>query len=99
MATTLLDHRGSVIKTLHTDAHDEGRMVEVMHQDLTPIIEQAKFDRENHVQSNDMKLVGYIPAAVVEQMMREGSFNDEAALKRWLNDPQNACFRVWGGRV
>lgn len=99
MATTLLDHRGSVLKTIHTDAHDEDRMVEVTHQDLNPLIEHVKAVRETHVQSADMKLVGYIPAVVVEQMMRDGAFNDEAAMKRWLNDPQNECFRVWKGRV
>lgn len=99
MATSLLDHRGAVIKTLHTDAHDDDRMVEVTHQDLAPLIEHVKMERETHVQSSDMKLVGYIPMAVVEQMMREGSLNDEASLKAWLNNPQNECFRVWKGRV
>lgn len=99
MATSLLDHRGAVIKTLHTDAHDDDRMVEVTQQDLEPLLQHVKMERETHVQGDDMKLVGYIPMAVVEQMYRDGSFNDEAALKRWLNDPQNECFRVWKGRV
>lgn len=99
MAVSLLDHRGSVIKTIHTDAHDPDRMVEVTHQDLDPLLEQVKKDRETHVQSKDMKLAAWIPMEVVERMMRDGSFNDPEAIKRWANDPQNECFRVWKGRL
>jgi hypothetical protein len=32
-------------------------------------------------------------------MFRDGSFKDRKALKRWLNDSANKCFRVWEGRV
>jgi hypothetical protein len=46
-----------------------------------------------------MKPVAEIPLVIVEQMMRDGSWNDPAAVKRWLNDPQNDCFRIWRGRV
>lgn len=98
MSTTLLDHRGSVIKTIHTDEHDDSRMVEVTHQDLDPLLEAVKAAREEKP-GDDMRLVAFIPMAVVEQMMREGSLNDEAHVRRWLNDPQNDCFRVWRGRV
>jgi len=99
MTVSLLDHRGGILKTLHTDASDPARMVEVTQQDLDPLLEQVKEARETHVQSSDMKLAGFIPMAVAEQMMRDGSFNDPQALKRWLNDPQNECFRVWKGKL
>lgn len=99
MTVSLLDHRGSVIKTLHTDAHDPDRMVEVTVQDLDPLLEQVRRDRETHVQGKEMKLAAWIPMEVVERMMREGSWNDPAAIKRWANDPQNECFRVWKGRL
>ena len=48
---------------------------------------------------SDMKPVATIPAAVAQQMMLDGSWDDEASLKKWLNDHANQCFRIWPGRV
>lgn len=100
---TILDQRGGVLKTIHTDSHSNS-MFEVTTEDLDPLIRQA--DRMRHARGTKtqdfeegMVVAGYIPIHVAERMMREGSFNDEAALKRWLNDPQNECFRVWKGTV
>jgi hypothetical protein len=101
---SILDHRGGVLKTLHTDPHAEGRMVEVMTQDVDPVLAHAAKLRElRGTRTQDfldgMVVAGFIPDVVVERMMRDGSFNDEAALKRWLNDPANEGFRVWKGKV
>lgn len=96
MAKTLLDHRGDVLKYLQDDGDS---VVEVMEQDLDPLLRHAKVMRETHVQDREMKLAGYIPGFVVERMMRDGSFHDPQAIKRWLNDPQNKDFRVWEGRL
>jgi hypothetical protein len=109
MAVSILDNRGRVLKTVHTDAHDENRMVEVMHEDVSPLIELArsaaiarKMSRANQgamEKTFGAKLVGFMPDFQVEKMMRDGSWNDPLALKRWFNDPQNKDFRVWQGRV
>lgn len=96
---TILDHRGSVLKTFHVDKTEEGRTIEVTEQDLDPIIEAVKRERETREQDPEMKLAALIPMVIVEQAMREGWWNDEAAVKRWLNDPQNECFRVWKGKL
>lgn len=96
---TLLDHRGSVLKTFHVDTTEEGRTIEVTEQNLEPLLEAVKRERETREQDPEMKLAALIPMAVVEQMMRDGSWNDEAAIKRWLNDPANDCFRVWRGKL
>lgn len=103
MSVSILDHRGAVLKTIHTD-HHSGRMVEVMEENIDPLLRLAERQRQLRGETmagheEGMVLAGYIPAAVAERMMREGSFNDEDATKRWLNDPQNSCFRVWKGRV
>lgn len=37
--------------------------------------------------------------SVVGQWMRDGSLDDEANVRRWLNDPANRDFRVWEGRL
>lgn len=99
MSITILDHRGSVLKTLHGDAHEPDRMVEVTHEDLDPLIATVSRLRETRKDPDGMKLAALIPVHVVEAMMRDGSWNDEAALKRWMNDPQNECFRVWKGNL
>lgn len=96
---TILDHRGSVLKTFHVDKTEEGRTIEVTEQDLDPIIEAVKRERETREQDPEMKLAALIPMVIVEQAMREGWWNDEDAIKRWLNDPQNECFRVWKGKL
>jgi mRNA-degrading endonuclease HigB of HigAB toxin-antitoxin module len=48
---------------------------------------------------DEFRPVAEIPLAIVGQLMREGRWNDPAAMKRWLNDPDNAFFRIQGGRV
>lgn len=38
-----------------------------------------------------------VPMTVYEQSIHENW--DDAKWRRWLNDPDNASLRVWGGRV
>jgi len=101
---SILDQRGAVLKTLHTDPHDSGRMVEVTTENLDGLLALAERQRQVRGETmaghtEGMVLAGYIPEVVWERMARDGATNDEAAIKRWLNDPQNACFRVWKGKV
>ena len=63
-----------------------------------PLIDIAKAQSELKP-DKDMRLVGHIPLVIYNQMMRDGSFNDPAAIKKWLNNPDNKCFRVAPGRV
>jgi hypothetical protein len=94
---TILDARGDVLKTVVSDASDD-RLMFVTQQDLEPTFRSVAAMRERPM-DKDMKPVAEIPAAIVEQMMRDGSWNDPAAIRRWVNDPQNECFRIWKGRV
>ena len=96
MSKVLLDHRGDVLKYLQTEGDS---LYEVTVQDLDPVIAEARMLRETHVQDKEMKLAAVIPMEVVERMMRDGSWNDPEAIKRWANDPQNDCFRVWKGKL
>lgn len=48
-------------------------------------------------QTGDMKLVARVPFTVWEQSEREGW--DDAKWASWLNDPDNAAWRVWKGRL
>jgi hypothetical protein len=99
MPVSILDHRGSVLKTIHTDAHDEDRLVEVTTQDMDPVLELVRYMQDTHVEIDGLRPVAFIPEEVVERMMRDGSWNDPAAVRRWANDPSNDCFRITKGRV
>jgi hypothetical protein len=66
--------------------------------DLTQAIENNKILRELHPRRSDMKMIARgVPLTVAEQAMREQW--DEAKWAQWLDDPDNAAFRVWQGRV
>jgi hypothetical protein len=94
---TLLKDNGVLKQTVVSDNIDD-RLLFVTEQNVNPVIENVKKRREMPM-DKDMRPVAEIPDIIVEQMMRDGSWNDPAALKRWLNDPQNECFRIWKGRV
>ncbi len=99
MGMSILDHRGAVLKTVHIDEHDPDRVVEVTHEDLDPLLEAVKRAQETHVQGKDMKLAAYMPVHVAERMMRDGSWRDRDAVRKWCNDPANKPFRIWQGRI
>lgn len=66
--------------------------------DMEGVLESVKRTREERqVAKSDNKLVARVPLTVMEQSIHEQW--DEADWKRWLNDPDNAAFRIWQGRV
>lgn len=88
---------GHARRTLHTDDSDPRRVV----QETTLVYDdgfaQRNRDLEEH-QTGDMKLIARgVPLFVWEQSEREGW--DEKRWAKWLNDPDNAVFRVWRGTV
>lgn len=68
-------------------------------QDCEPIIDWVKSYRDQYVRDDVFTHVARIPTAIIGQAMNEGWFHDEAAWKRWLNAPENECFRIWQGSV
>lgn len=64
---------------------------------MDPVLEGIKRDRELQPQRSVNKVVARVPMTVMEQSIHEQW--DEAKWKQWLNDPDNAAFRVWQGRV
>lgn len=65
--------------------------------DLEPILESVKRDQELHPVRSMNKLVARVPMTVYELSLVEQW--DESDWKKWLNNPDNAAFRVWRGRV
>lgn len=43
--------------------------------------------------------VAHIPQIIVQQLMREGIWDDEERLKAWLNDRDNRAFRTLHGKL
>ncbi len=67
-------------------------------QDVAPVIKAAQ-EMFCDKPPLDMRRVALIPETVINQAFNEGWFHDEAAWKRWANDPANACFRTTKGTI
>ena len=66
--------------------------------DLEQAIENNKILRDLHPRRSTNKLVARgVPLTVAEKAMREQW--DESDWNKWLDDPDNAAFRVWQGRL
>lgn len=83
--TALVDYEQPHKFTVHTEV------------EMDEVLEGIKRARESVVPGSTNKLVARIPMTVYEQSLLEQW--DEADWKKWLNDPDNAAFRVWQGRV
>jgi hypothetical protein len=97
MAKALLDaDQGSRRLTIYHENGNE-KFIETR-QDVTHIVEAAKI-LSDEAPGKDFRLAAVIPEDVLNQAMLEGWFHDKKAWKRWANDPNNAKFRVWKGRL
>ncbi len=77
---------------------DDGIIAVETRQDVSHIVELAKAASEIPP-DREFRLTAFVPDAVMDQAFNEGWFHDKAKWKKWLNDPDNAAFRVWKGRV
>ena len=76
----------------------DGRTFVETRQDVEPVIEAARI-LADEPPGKDFRHAAFIPDVVLERAMREGWLHDRAAWKRWANDPANAAFRTWKGRL
>jgi hypothetical protein len=80
------------------DEEYPGRYVVKTEVDLTQTIENNKIVREMQPARATNRLVARgVPLTVYEQSIVENW--DESDWNKWLNDPDNAAFRIWPGRV
>ena len=89
-------------KMWHYDAEKDEATIETI-IDATQIVSDNK-DRFNSFDEKanwkgDMHHVASIPMALFYQMKAEGKLEDQAYMKRWLNDPDNRAFRTRPGEV
>jgi len=89
-------------KMWHYDAEKDEATIETI-IDATQIVSDNR-DRFNSFDEKanwkgDMHHVASIPMALYYQMKAEGKLDDQAYMKRWLNDPDNRAFRTRHGEV
>lgn len=94
----IYDQHGNAIRVAHTDTSGERYVFETI-EDHEPTIESAKVLREHVTSKDTFRHVARVPLTVYEKALREGWADDQDKWRRWLNDPDNAAFRVWEGQV
>ncbi|BDC37915.1 hypothetical protein [Paraburkholderia terrae] len=86
----------------HYDESSDTAVIETV-QDHTAIVEanKASFNSvdERSRYNDGMHKVATIPLVILQDLKQKGILNDPAALKRWLNDPENRYFRTRPGQV
>lgn len=96
-------------KSALLDSVPESRRVTIFHQedgktrvetrqDVEPVIQAARILRDQPP-GKDFRHAAFIPESELNRAFVEGWFHDETAWKRWANDPANACYRTWEGRL
>lgn len=89
---------GAVIRTAITDDEAPGRVVVHTAVDMTQVVEENKMLRDLQNPKSDFRMLARgVPLTVYEKSILEGW--DESDWTRWLNDPDNAAFRIYQGRV
>ena len=76
-------------------------------QDTAPILESNKFERKEFDAkfNSDQKYnrgftkVATIPNIIFDKLMRDVTWYDKEAMKKWLNEPDNKSFRTGGGWI
>lgn len=89
---------GKYREYLEVDSDNPNKWIHHIVQDCEPIVERAKMLSELEP-GKDFRHVMVVPQFILNQAYREGWFNDKAKWKQVINDPDNAAFRTWKGRV
>lgn len=84
-------------RTMFSDTDAPGILRVKTEVDVTSLIDNNRALAETQNPRSTNKLVARVPMTVYEKSILEGW--DEGDWKKWLNDPDNAAFRVWKGMV
>ena len=104
METRIFDRNESlgITRLWHYDPDKDEATIETK-QDVSAVIEENKDDfntvdnRANW--AGEWHRVASIPLNIFYELQSNGKLNDQAYLKRWLNDPDNRFFRTRPGKV
>lgn len=88
----------------HWNEADESFTIET-EQDCEGLVEQNRREfnaapgRGNGRFKGDMHRVASLPLNVYMELRQQGILDDQKALRKWLNDPNNRYYRTRPGRV
>lgn len=90
-----------ITRTWHYDEEKDEATIQTQ-QDVSGIIEENKQEFaqvDERARWGEWTRVASIPLSLYYQMKAEGKLDDEAFMKRWLNDSNNQFFRTRPGKV
>lgn len=90
-----------ITRIWHYDAEKDEATIETR-QDVSQIIEENKQEYaqvDERARWGEWTRVASIPLSIYYKLKAEGKLEDEAYMKRWLNDPDNKYFRTRSGEV
>jgi hypothetical protein len=101
----ILDHDplSGITRTFHYDEGNDAKnfLIETV-QETAGLVEDNR-DLLNNAKrgfhGEEMSHVARIPTTIMMDLIKKGIDKDPVAFKRWLNDPDNAAFRVKPGVI
>ena len=98
-ATTILSNESGVETAVHTEDGD-GTFHVTKKQDVQPTLDYTKYLREQPVdRKNEVRHVAEIPPVLAAKLIRDGILGDSKRLLKWLDQPENKCFKTVEGRL
>jgi hypothetical protein len=77
------------------DEVDNLHVVQTLY-DVEPALKSAEIARDN-APGKDMRHIAEIPHDVLDRAFKEGWYNDQKAWRAWVNNSDNAKYRVHKG--
>lgn len=90
--------RDGFTRDLIVDASNPYRISTNIRQDVEPILDGIHRDREN-MRHGVNKVAARIPMVIVENLISRGIWDDEDAMKKWLNSLEAIPWRIWKGQL
>jgi hypothetical protein len=90
-----------ITRTWHYDEDKDEATIQTQ-QDVSAVLEENKqaFSQvDERAKWGEFNKVASIPLSLYYQLKAEGKLDDQAFMKRWLNDPDNRHFRTRPGAV
>ena len=97
--TTPMGTVNGVTTEVHTEDGD-GTFHITKKQDIKPTLDYTKHCREQPANRKALdRHVAEIPPVLAARLLRDNILLDSKALLKWLDKPENKCFKTWGGRL
>ena len=90
-----------ITRIFHYDEETDQATIQTQ-QDVTAIIEENKQEYaqvDERARWGEWSKVASIPMSIYFQLKAEGKLDDQAYMKKFLNDPDNKYFRTRSGQV